>query len=80
MLPSDHDAASALTSWTSTSFSADRCTSVHIFHGPKVQRSRKQLCPVCIGQGIVEKYVLRIVEQMVDVSVFLVMEEKWMSS
>ena len=34
------------------------------------------LRPVCIGQGFVEKYVLRAVEQIVDVPVLLVMEEK----
>ena len=80
MLPSDDDAASGLTSWRSTSFSADWCTLVYIFHGPRVQRLRKQLCFVCIGQGIVERYVLGIMEQMVDVPVFQVMEEKWRSS
>ena len=33
-----------------------------------------------IGQGFVEKYVLRTVEQIVDVTESLVMEEKWRSS
>ena len=54
--------ASGLTSGRSTSCSVDRCTSVHVFYGPRVSTVTNTSMPICIGQGIVE----RIIEQIVD--------------
>ena len=46
------------------------------FANPENSTVTIELRPVCIGQGFVETYVWRTVEQIVDVSVSLVMEEK----